>query len=61
MKTLISAAAAILALTGTAYAQEAEAPEMSCCEKMREEGKKCCCDKEGEGEHSMPEHGTEQQ
>jgi len=60
MKILISTAAAFFALTGTAYAQEAETPKMACCEKMKEEGKKCCCAKEGEGEHNMSEHADGQ-
>ena len=52
MKLLISAAAAWLAMTGTAYAQSAEAPKMACCEKMKEEGKKCCCEEMAEGDHA---------
>ena len=46
-----------LALPGIAYAQAAPAPEkQDCCEKMKAEGKECCCkdmDKKDHAEHEM--------
>ena len=49
MRLLIAALA--LSISGTAFAQTAPAPapapKADCCEKMKAEGKKCCCDDMG--------------
>lgn len=60
MKLLVAAIA--LAVSGTAYAQAAPAPapapKADCCEKMKAEGKKCCCDGMGKdhAEHDATQH-----
>ena len=43
MKTLLTAIALTIALPSIAHAQAAP-PKGDCCEKMKAEGKKCCCD-----------------
>ena len=44
MMKLIGAIALTLALPAIAHAQTAPAPEkQDCCEKMKAEGKECCC------------------
>jgi hypothetical protein len=59
MKLLIAAIA--ISLSGTAYAaapSPAPAPKDDCCEKMKAEGKKCCCDDMGK-DHA--DHDSAQQ
>lgn len=43
MKTFFAALALAVVLPSAAYAADAPA-EKDCCEKMKAEGKKCCCD-----------------
>lgn len=58
MKTLLTFVALAIALPAVANAQAAPTPapekKMDCCEKMKAEGKECCCkdmaDK-GHGDH----------
>jgi hypothetical protein len=60
MKLLTAAIA--LSLSGTAYAQAATAPapapKADCCDKMKAEGKKCCCDDMGKEhtDHDAAQH-----
>lgn len=58
MKNLLTAIALTIALPAMAHAAEpAPAPKQDCCEKMKAEGKECCCkdmdhkDHGGQGEH----------
>jgi hypothetical protein len=45
MKKILTAIALSIALPAVAHAQAAPAPapEKDCCEKMKAEGKECCC------------------
>lgn len=45
MNKILTAIALSIALPAVAHAQAAPAPEhkMDCCEKMKTEGKECCC------------------
>ena len=54
MKKFIAALALTIALPSAAYAQKAPA-EKGCCEKMKAEGKECCCKNMGKGhdDHQM--------
>lgn len=47
MSKYLTAIAFVLSLPAIAHAQAAPAPaeKPGCCEKMKAEGKKCCCDK----------------
>jgi hypothetical protein len=56
MNKILTAIALSIALPAAAYAQGAPTPaaEKDCCEKMKAEGKECCCKdmaKKGHGEH----------
>ena len=58
MKKLIAAILLSVALPAVAHAQSAPAPapKEDCCDKMKAEGKECCCKdmaKDGHAEHSM--------
>ena len=58
MKKLLTAIALTIALPAVAHAQAAPtpAPKADCCEKMKAEGKECCCKdmaKEHHGERGM--------
>ena len=52
MKTLIGAIALILAAPALAQAAPAE-HKMECCEKMKAEGKECCCKDMAKKDHDM--------
>ena len=54
MKKLLTAIALTIALPAVAHAQAAPAPapEMACCEKMKAEGKECCCKDMAKMDHS---------
>jgi hypothetical protein len=59
MKMILSALALAVALPTAAHAADVPA-EKDCCEKMKAEGKKCCCDdmaKGGHAEHQDPHAG----
>ncbi|HET7710105.1 MAG TPA: hypothetical protein VFK50_11360 [Sphingomicrobium sp.] len=45
MKKILTAIALSIAIPAVAHAQTAPAPapKMECCEKMKAEGKECCC------------------
>ena len=45
MKKMLTAIALTIALPAMAHAQAAPAPapKMACCEKMKADGKECCC------------------
>lgn len=45
MKKILTAVALSIALPALAHAQTApvSAPKADCCEKMKAEGKECCC------------------
>jgi len=43
MKKFLAAIALSIALPAVAHAQAAPAAKMDCCEKMKAEGKECCC------------------
>lgn len=51
MKMLLSALALAVALPTVAHAADTPAA-MDCCEKMKAEDKKCCCDDMAKGEHA---------
>ena len=57
MKKMLTAIALTIAFPAVAHAQAAPpAPKMACCEKMKAEGKECCCKdmaKMGHGKHDM--------
>lgn len=59
MKKFLIAVAMGAALPSVAHAQaEPAPPAMECCEKMKAEGKKCCCadmDKKENAEHDKSE------
>ena len=54
MKSLLIATAVAVALPAVAHAQAvpAPAPKMECCEKMKAEGKDCCCKDMAKMDHS---------
>ena len=61
MNRILTAVALAIALPAVAHAQNAPAPaaEKDCCEKMKAEGKECCCkDMAGKGHagHDMEQH-----
>lgn len=49
MKKILTALALSIALPAVAHAQAAPAPKEDCCEKMKAEGKECCCCKDMAG------------
>jgi hypothetical protein len=53
MKMLIGAIALFLAAPVAAQTAPAPAPKADCCEKMKAEGKECCCEKM---DHSKMDH-----
>ncbi len=53
MKILIGAIALFLAAPVMAQAAPAPAPKADCCEKMKAEGKECCCK---DMDHSKMDH-----
>lgn len=57
MKKMLTAIALSIALPAMAHAQAAPAPapKMACCEKMKAEGKDCCCKDMAKMDHSK--HG----
>ena len=59
MNKILTALALSIALPAVAHAQAAPAPKEDCCEKMKAEGKECCCKdmagKEHAG-HDMKQH-----
>lgn len=56
MKMFLTAVAVAIALPAVAHAQEApEAKPTACCEKMKAEGKECCCKDMEQMDHSS--HG----
>ena len=54
MKKILTAIALSIALPAMAHAQAAPAPapKMACCEKMKAEGKECCCKDMAKMDHS---------
>jgi hypothetical protein len=60
MKNVLTAVALAIAIPSAAYAQAAPAPEkkMECCEKMKAEGKECCCKDMAKKDHA--EHQAKQ-
>ena len=59
MKTLIGAMALTLAVP--ALAQTAPTPEakQDCCDKMKAEGKECCCKDMAKKDHDVKQHGKQ--
>ena len=58
MKMILTAVALSIALPSIAHAQAAPVPpnKEDCCDKMKAEGKKCCCDdmdKKDHADHDM--------
>jgi hypothetical protein len=56
MNKILIAIALTIALPAVAHAQAAPAPKADCCEKMKAEGKECCCkgmDKDQHGQRGM--------
>lgn len=56
MNKMMIAIAMSVAVPAVASAQAAPAPKMECCEKMKAEGKDCCCKdmaKMDHGKHGM--------
>ena len=65
MRKLLTAIALATALPAMAHAADpAPQPKQDCCEKMKAEGKECCCkdmDHKDHAEHDKhSEHGTHQ-
>ena len=62
MMKLMTAIALTIALPAAAYAADpAPRPKQDCCEKMKAEGKKCCCDDMADKDHAgHGEHGGDQ-
>lgn len=60
MKKIASAIALAIAIPSVAHAQDTveTAKPMPCCEKMKAEGKECCCKDMAEMDHS--EHSAGQ-
>jgi hypothetical protein len=60
MNKILTAIALSIALPAVAHAQAAPAPKEDCCEKMKAEGKECCCCKDMAGKehagHDMKQH-----
>jgi hypothetical protein len=60
MNKILTAIALSIALPAVAHAQTAPAPKEDCCEKMKAEGKECCCCKDMAGKehtgHDMKQH-----
>lgn len=52
MKKFILGAALAAMLPMAAHAQSAPVPKQGCCEKMKAEGKKCCCDDMANKDHA---------
>jgi hypothetical protein len=54
MNKLLTAIVLSIALPAVAHAQAASAPaaKMECCEKMKAEGKECCCKDMAKMDHS---------
>ena len=54
MNKLLTAIALTIAIPAVAYAQPSPTPEAKpgCCEKMKAEGKECCC--KGMMDHAKP-------
>ena len=64
MMKMMTAIALSMALPAVAHAQAAPAPapkEKDCCEKMKAEGKKCCCDDMDHKDHADMKGGAETQ
>jgi hypothetical protein len=61
MNKYLTAIAFMLSLPAIAHAQAASAPaeKPGCCEKMKAEGKKCCCDKSGADSSKHDSQGTD--
>jgi hypothetical protein len=66
MMKLMTAIALTIALPAVAHAADpAPQPKQDCCEKMKAESKKCCCDEmadkghAGHGEHGSHSAGHE--
>ena len=58
MNKILTAIALAIALPAIALAQTAPAaPKADCCEKMKAEGKECCCKDMGKKDHAG--HGGE--
>ena len=54
MKKILTAIALSITIPAVAHAQvaPAPAPKMACCEKMKAEGKECCCKDMAKMDHS---------
>ena len=55
MNKILTAIALTIAVPAVAHAQAASAPaakKMACCDKMKAEGKECCCDDMAKMDHS---------
>ena len=54
MKNILTAIVLSIAIPAVAHAQAvpAPAPKMACCEKMKAEGKECCCKDMAKMDHS---------
>jgi hypothetical protein len=57
MNKILTAIALTIALPAVAHAQAAPAPKADCCEKMKAEGKECCCKDMAGKDHA--DHGKE--
>jgi len=51
MKILFGAIALIIAVPAAAQTAPAPAPKADCCEKMKAEGKECCCNDMDHSKH----------
>jgi hypothetical protein len=58
MKILFGAIALIIAVPAAAQTAPAPAPKADCCDKMKAEGKECCCKDMDHSEHD-PKTGSQ--
>lgn len=56
MNKLLTAIALTIALPAVAHAQATPAPKADCCEKMKAEGKECCCKDMAGKDHGADAH-----
>ena len=62
MNKILTAIALSIAPPAVAHAQAAPAPKEDCCEKMKAQGKECCCkDMAGKDQsgHDMKQRGSQ--
>ncbi len=59
MKSIFGAIALLVAAPAVAQTAPAPAPKADCCEKMKAEGKECCCKDKDHSKMDHSKHGTD--